>query len=409
MTGPRSGKATRRARPAAWSLLPVWLFVLGIVGCVSPPTIERAGIQYDRAVNNIIMEQLLLNIARARYHHPIHFTVVSNVAATFDFRLNAGVGHLLESLSPITILPLAGGVVSENPTVSIVPVEGEEFTKRLLTPLDHSKFYFLAHQGVDLSILLRLMAREFRGAGLQVQRGFENAPSKPEEYREFRRLVLHLEALNQAGLLYVEPIVHDQTWEVRLASAEIFQAIKDGYHLETRDDTSLTRLRKQVTGRVIITNYNPDILSNDVRYHLAQEAARLPSNELWVDIRPGFPGGDYPFRGSFRFRSFNLILLFLALGIAEEPEFEVPPDPRTGPVRFNPAKTLAIQESEQEPDDVAFRVRYNDRVYAIVGRYPNEAPATRWNLEAFRVLYQLFQMTVTDVSHTIVPGITIAK
>ena len=39
--------------------------------CVSPPTIERAGIEYDRAVNNVILEQLLLNIARARFHHPI--------------------------------------------------------------------------------------------------------------------------------------------------------------------------------------------------------------------------------------------------------------------------------------------------------------------------------------------------
>jgi len=32
-----------------------------------------------------------------------------------------------------------------------------------------------------------------------------------------------------------------------------------------------------------------------------------------------------------------------------------------------------------------------------------------WNLEAFRLLYQLFQMTVTDVPRGNAPSITIAK
>lgn len=31
-------------------------------------------------------------------------------------------------------MPVFGGSVAENPTFSIVPIEGEEFTKRLLTP-----------------------------------------------------------------------------------------------------------------------------------------------------------------------------------------------------------------------------------------------------------------------------------
>jgi hypothetical protein len=32
-------------------------------------------------------------------------------------------------------MPIFGGSVAENPTISIAPIEGEEFTKRLLTPL----------------------------------------------------------------------------------------------------------------------------------------------------------------------------------------------------------------------------------------------------------------------------------
>jgi hypothetical protein len=44
--------------------------------------------------------------------------------------------------------------------------------------------------------------------------------------------------------------------------------------------------------------------------------------------------------------------------------------------------------------------RYGGRYYSVAD--------TPWNLEAFRLLYQLFQMTVTDVSGIGVP-ITISK
>ena len=64
------------------TLLPAVVLTLLLVlsGCLSPVTIERAGIQYDQAVTNVIVEQLLLNVARSRHHHPIHFTAISNLS-----------------------------------------------------------------------------------------------------------------------------------------------------------------------------------------------------------------------------------------------------------------------------------------------------------------------------------------
>ena len=52
-------------------------------------------------------------------------------------------------------------------------------------------------------------------------------------------------------------------------------------------------------------------------------------------------------------------------------------------------------------------VHYNGRAYAIPGE---EATMERagWDLRVFRLLYELFQMTVRPVQAP-VPGITIAK
>jgi hypothetical protein len=47
-------------------------------------------IEYDKATADILSKMILLNIARAHQHRPMHFTGVSNIAATFNFQFNAG-------------------------------------------------------------------------------------------------------------------------------------------------------------------------------------------------------------------------------------------------------------------------------------------------------------------------------
>ena len=132
-------------------------------------------------------------------------------------------------------------------------------------------------------------------------------------------------------------------------------------------------------------------------------------NDILVDVRPGYPGGDYPIQGKLSLRSFNEILEFIARGLGEQPEFGVEPDPRTGLIGTNPSQTLAIVESARRPEHAGVLVQYDGRFYALEG--PQDGGLTdlaRWNLQAFRLLSQLVQMTVTSQAvHP--PGIVIAK
>jgi hypothetical protein len=59
-------------------------------GCVSPVVMHDAAIAYDRTVSRTATELLLLNIARSRWYHPIHFTAISSIAATFEFSVQGG-------------------------------------------------------------------------------------------------------------------------------------------------------------------------------------------------------------------------------------------------------------------------------------------------------------------------------
>jgi hypothetical protein len=398
------------------SLSIVLLFAALLSGCLSPLAMHRAVLQYDRTVSQVESEMLLLNIARARQGLPIHFTAVSSVAATFDFRTNAGIGsQLFENGGPVFAKNFYslnfGASVAENPTVSIVPIQGEAFTKRILTPMDEAKFEFLINQGLEPAIIVRLMARGIGVEWGEVRTFSLNLPHRREEYREFRRRVLHLSALNFARQLYVGPIEYEEPWPLRLDHPLTTQALDRGYRWIAVQANAEPRLSKHVTGRIVISNYDQAKLSNEDRLRLQQDAERYPRNYVLVDIRPGFPGGDYPWHGQIKLRSFSAIIGFIARGIAEEPEFHVDQDPRTPPVLRNPDQTLTIYEGSSPSSDAAFTVEFEGQSYAVGmdGARAGEESGPSWNREGFRLLAQLYQMTVTDVGRVMTPQITIAK
>jgi hypothetical protein len=380
---------------------------LAVTGCLSPITLNRAVTSYDEAITDAISKQLLINIARAHQHQPIHFTGVSNIAATFDFRVNAGATPAFTGEAGRALMPIFGGSVAENPTISIAPIEGEEFTKRLLTPFQETKFLLLLRQRYDIDLLLRLMAQELRITENGQEVAYRNTPTDRTGYEMFRRVVTHLSAIQDQNQLHAEPLVYNRTWTIPADSvtAEGFQALQKEYLVTySRKDNSYT-LRKQITGQILITNYDPNMLSPDERSRLIDETEEGQLNDVSFDIRPGHIGGEYPLKGDFRLRSFNTILNFLGRSLEEDPEYNVDKDPRTPAVHENPVHTMELLLSDGAPSGADLSIQSHGKYYAV----NTTGPLARWNREAFQMLYLLFQMTVSEVPRVGIPSITIAK
>jgi hypothetical protein len=390
---------------------PVILFALfclmSLPGCLSPVTLTRAVIAYDDAITESQSKQLLVNIARAQHHQPIHFTGVSNVAATFDFRFTAGATPAFTGDASRAILPIIGGSVAENPTISIAPIEGEEFTQRLLTPFHESKLTLLLRQGIDIDLLLRLMGKELRMHHSDGAIAYRNNPADTVGYEMFRRVVLHLSTIQDHNSLYVEPLSIERSWTIPADSvmAEGFKALEQEYQVSYNNKDKTFTLRKQVEGGTLITNYDPNLLSREERTRLQNDNEHGLSHDVTFDIRPGHYGGDWPLNGYFRLRSFNAMLNFLGLSIDEEPEYHVDKDSRTPEVAENPVKTMELVVSSSAPSGLDLAMKSHGHYYAV----NTNGPQARWNREAFKLLSQLFQMTVTEVPRTGVPSITIAK
>ena len=399
-----------RAHPAAIrtvrSLALASLVALG-GGCASTIALDRAVLAYDRTDAESVTKLLLLNIARARQNQPMHFTSVSSIAATYRLAVSAGVGPALTGDRGGLLLPTIGGSVEENPTISIAPMQGEEFTQRLLTPFEEKKLTLLLRQGYDVDALLRLLGAEVR---LDTERPghvavHHNRPSDREGYPVFRRVVAHLSAIQDAHHLHVEPLHFEHHWIVpeSIITPDSFASVYKDYTLTYLPERRSYQVAKRVNGRVMITNYDPSVLSNEERVRLHELAEEAPYNDILIDIRAGHVGGGYPLRGRLRLRSFHEILTFIGRGIAEEPEYQVAPDPRSPPIGENPVRALEILEARTLPPGIRTSVELDGLRYAV-----KPEKGYQWNAKAFSLLYQLFQMSVSSSPNT-GPAITISK
>ncbi len=391
----------------------LWLLFLGLPitlsGCLSTISLQHAVSTYDDTITDAISKQLLTNIVRAQHHQPIHFTGVSNIAATFDFRFNAGATPALGGLAGNTLLPIFGGSVAENPTISIVPIEGEEFTWRLLTPFQQNKFMLLFRQRFDVDLLLRLMAQEVRIHEDSTQKTYRNRPSFPEDYETFRKIVLHLSAIQDQNQLYAEPLNLKYQWTLPATSvsAEGFHTLEKEFSIYYDQQENLFTLSQKKQGPTLITNYDPEMLPEEERAQLYEKAKQWDPTDVAFDIRPDGVGGSWPMQGVFRLRSFHAIISFLGYSLDDEPEYHVEKDPRTPPILHdeNPTDTMSILMTDTSPSNADLSIRSYGKHYAV----NTDEPHTRWNRNAFQMLYLLFQMTVTGLPNTGAPVITIAK
>jgi hypothetical protein len=374
-----------------WRLAAAALSAAALIlnGCFGGVSLNEAVLGYDHTVSRLEREILLVNIARLGNGLPVHFTVTSSIAATF----------------PVEVLNL-GVTDAENPTFTIVPIHGKPFTERILTPLEDAKFEFLVYQGSPIDMVMRLIAD-----GIEVQtregafaRFILNWPTHPAGYEEFRRIAMQLAWLNATRHLFVARLAFLETTHARLSTpptaADVQNALEKDFRWRPVAGDGGYALERRVTGRVAFTNYDPRTLSDAERQVLNARAGANPGNFVLVDIRPGHPGGDLPLFGALKLRSLNMILSFVAADHGASREFDVTKDPRTGDSGPNPRRALRIEVTDQAPPGALPHARYGGRYYTVAD--------TPWDRQAFTLLYQLFQMTVTDVAGVGVP-ITISK
>ena len=116
----------------------VCAIALGGCNTIGTRALSRGRGAYAEVITKTEDEQLLNIIVRERYDETTSMLAVASITASLRFRAQLGANVGVGDSSDVAgnLVPLSAGVAyEENPTISYVPLSGEDFMNRMLSPV----------------------------------------------------------------------------------------------------------------------------------------------------------------------------------------------------------------------------------------------------------------------------------
>jgi hypothetical protein len=127
------------------------VLALGVTGCqsVGPKLLPDDQFNYNAAVAESSQQQLLINLVRLRYSETPVFMKVSSVISQYTRAVSANVSAGANTgLGGDNTASIGGtGVWSDKPTITYLPVSGQEFSRNLLTPISTKSIFQMMQSG----------------------------------------------------------------------------------------------------------------------------------------------------------------------------------------------------------------------------------------------------------------------
>jgi len=178
---------------------------------MGPGTISGARFDYNDAIIRSFDHQMLLNLVRLRYQDSIFFLDLSSVVASYRRDVNAAAlpnGAIAPS-GTFSLGGSVGGSYGETPTISYVPLQGEDFAKRLLAPIQPAAILLLSRSGWGLERLLVCTVQQLNELPNGTAIGGV-APVRVLHFEKFQRVALLLRELQEQGYIQLNTLAEPQ-------------------------------------------------------------------------------------------------------------------------------------------------------------------------------------------------------
>ena len=361
--------------PLVWGL--VGCILVGVSGCAfGPKALRSHRPAYNQTIQQTEKEELLLNMVRARYSEPMKFLQLSSIVASVSAgsTLNANIEVPFDvpraSRGPV-LANLGGGLTyTDSPTVTYVPLEGQQFVTQIL-------------RGASVDILLALLQSGFRMGPVMLllteRLGpLANVPGAPT-FSQFRQLLRLWHTMQQRGdvQFVMVPLVDDVMADQVPASALNMRAVnRPGLPLkyQRRDDGTFQLVQSGAPAVVIELHYATPAEAAEAARLLGRE---VPPAEALVERVALYNALEAPCRYNpldaacryivpvtllpVKLRSFADVLFYLAHGIAVPPEDA----PVVFPTDATLPKLLQVRHSQSAPDAAFVAIPYRQHWFAI--------------------------------------------
>jgi hypothetical protein len=323
------------AKPSWRSRAPVFAVCILAAGCTSlgPQALQSTRLSYNEVVKVTTEEQLLLNIVRLRYTDTPSSLAVSSIAAQFERAQSAGLfpffgaagGDISRSFT--AVLPQAQIAGADRPTISLTPLDDQEFTRKLFTPLPLDGIVYLAKTTWPISTVFRLYLENLNWVP-NAQTASGPTPPLAPEYSDFRRGVEALQILQNRGQIVFAVDERSESVGGPLPAAgvtarDVLEAAKNGLEYRQDEKTGTWSLIRKTQQPVLLID--PAVIGGLEMRTLAQVFRLKPGlakYDITQEALNPFPS-TYPPEGvanlDLETRSLLQALYFVSHGV------EVPP------------------------------------------------------------------------------------
>lgn len=182
------------------------IFVFLLTSCLNfgatqlPP--DR--VSYNNSLQYSDTQQMVLNIVRLRYNDAPYFLSVNNVVSQFSFTNSLDINLSNNSVPPPALLATGTGStsLSESPTITYTPLQGEEYVTKLLTPVDLGVVYMLLRAGWGVNEITRIFVQHL-GHMDNATLASRTTSSRLPKYKDFHQFGLTILALQHDDNLIV--------------------------------------------------------------------------------------------------------------------------------------------------------------------------------------------------------------
>ena len=226
-----TGRKIKKATLGNFLLIALLLMMLAGCAAQGPKRVAADRFNYNAAVAQSTREQMLLNIVRSRYLEVPVFLTVSSVLTQYEYDGRIGVGGEfgISSGSTDTITGDANLRFSERPTITYLPVEGQQFSVQLLSDIPSEVIFAAAQAGWPVDVFMRigiqrLGAAENMSFGEVPATGFRDSTTgfeyDLEKLKRFERMIQLIFFLSDREIIEVQQVTEEESTKRYLIIAE---------------------------------------------------------------------------------------------------------------------------------------------------------------------------------------------
>ncbi len=267
-------------------LFTVALFLISGCAAQGAKRVPADRFDYNAAIAQSTREQMLLNIVRSRYLEVPVFLTVSSVLTQYEYDRSIGLGGIFETGGGTNdfITGETNLRFSERPTITYLPVEGQEFSAHLLSDIPSEIIFAAAQAGWSVDVFMRIGIQRLgavENMSFAVPATLHSDSKKSHEsdlkkLKRFERMMELIYILSDREIIEVQLIEENQKDERYLMIAE---RIPD-------DLRPLVTEMRQILG-----------LTDGNRFRITDRVTNLKDNEISIQTRSVMAMMEFMARG----------------------------------------------------------------------------------------------------------------